>query len=71
MQSRVHCRSDIEYAQTPLSWMFDGQCFKVRKILREARTPDEKYFLVETAADGCFHLSYRSDSDTWDVIPEG
>jgi hypothetical protein len=70
MEFQVECRSDYEYAQIPRSWREADRQYIVRRVIQEARTPDEKKFLVETMEKERYWLCYRPATDRWTVTIE-
>lgn len=65
----VECRSDSEYAERPLSILWEGQQLEVAEILSRWRGPTEKGFRVQTANKRFFELTYREIPDEWTIQP--
>ena len=65
----VECRSDIEYAERPLSLMWQGIRYEIAEILARWRGPGEKGFRVKTVDGSAFELTYQEFSDDWHVQP--
>lgn len=65
----VECRSDTEYADRPLSLLWDGRRHEIAEILSRWRGPGEKGFRVKTTDGFAFELTYREISDDWHVQP--
>lgn len=65
----VECRSDTEYAERPLSLVWQGCRFEIAEILARWRGPGEKGFRVKTADGRAFELTYLEFSDDWHVQP--
>jgi len=65
----VECRSDTEYAERPLSLMWQGKRHEIAEILARWRGPDEKGFRVKTVDGQAFELTYHEFSDDWQVQP--
>lgn len=63
----VECRSDSEYAERPLSLMWEGQRLEIAEILSRWRGPAEKGFRVQTVDRQVFELTYRELPDEWKV----
>lgn len=63
----VECRSDSEYAERPLSLLWEGKRLEIAEILSRWRGPGEKGFRVQTTDKQIFELTYREISDTWKV----
>ena len=67
----VECRSDSEYAERPLSLMWEGQRLEIAEILSRWRGPAEKGFRVQTADKQVFELTYREVPDEWQITNLG
>ena len=65
----VECRSDTEYAERPLSLVWQGCRYEVAEIISRWRGPDEKGFCVKTTQGMAFELTYQEVSDDWHVQP--
>ncbi len=65
----VECRSDTEYAERPLSLMWQGNRYEIAEILARWRGPGEKGFRVKTIDGSAFELTYQEVSDDWQVQP--
>ncbi len=65
----VECRSDTEYAERPLSLMWQGRRYEIAEILARWHGPGEKGFHVKTANGLAFELTYQELSDDWYVQP--
>lgn len=65
----VECRSDTEYAERPLSLIWQGCRYEVAEILARWRGPAEKGFRVKTVDGSAFELTYQEFSDDWHVQP--
>ena len=65
----VECRSDSEYAERPLSLIWEGRRFEIAEILARWRGPGEKGFRVKTANGQAFELTYREIADEWQIQP--
>jgi len=65
----VECRSDSEYAERPLSLLWEGRRFEIAEILARWRGPGEKGFRVKTADGQAFELTYREIADEWQIQP--
>lgn len=63
----VECRSDSEYAERPLSLMWEGQRLEIAEIISRWRGPAEKGFRVQTADKQIFELIYREFPDEWNI----
>jgi hypothetical protein len=69
MRDLVECRSDSEYAERPLSLMWEGQRLEIAEILSRWRGPAEKGFRVQTVDKRVFELTYHEVSDEWSIQP--
>jgi hypothetical protein len=65
----VECRSDTEYAERPLSLIWQGQRYEIAEILARWRGPAEKGFRVKTENGFAFEITYQEFSDDWNVQP--
>jgi hypothetical protein len=65
----VECLSDLEYADRPLSLMWQGHRYEIAEILARWRGPAEKGFRVKTMDGFAFELTYQEISDDWHVQP--
>ena len=65
----VECRSDTEYAERPLSLIWQGRRLEIAEILARWRGPGEKGFRVKTVDGQAFELTYQEFSDDWRVQP--
>jgi len=65
----VECRSDTEYAERPLSLMWEGQRYEIAEIFARWRGPNDKGFRVKTVEGYFFELTYHQISDDWKVQP--
>ena len=69
MMENVECRSDSEYAERPLSLVWDGHRYEIAEIVARWRGPSEKGFRVKTTNGQAFDLTYRELPDEWVVQP--
>jgi hypothetical protein len=65
----VECLSDLEYADRPLSLIWQGRRYEIAEILARWRGPAEKGFRVKTMDGFAFELTYQEISDDWHVQP--
>ena len=65
----VECRSDSEYAERPLSLVWEEERLEIAEILSRWRGPGEKGFRVLTVDKQVFELTYREVSDEWSIQP--
>lgn len=69
MMETVECRSDTEYAERPLSLLWQGSRYEIAEIISRWRGPGEKGFRVKTTKGMAFELTYQEVSDDWHVQP--
>ena len=69
MRDLVECRSDSNYAERPLSLIWDGQRLEIAEIISRWRGPAEKGFVVQTADKKVFELTYWELPDEWKIQP--
>jgi hypothetical protein len=73
MMETVECRSDpqslTEYAERPLSLVWQGRRHEIAEIISRWRGPGEKGFRVKTTKGMAFELTYQEVSDDWHVQP--
>lgn len=67
MAEQVECRSDLEYADTPLAFVWQGQRLEVEGVIARARTPRGKVFRVMTVGSGAFELTYDEIEAEWSI----
>lgn len=67
MSDRVECQSNFEYAERPTALHWEGQQLSVEKIIATRRTPDGKYFRIQTATGQIFELFYNELNDDWRI----
>jgi hypothetical protein len=65
----VECLSDTEYADRPLSLIWQGHHYEIAEIFARWRGPNEKGFRVKTVNGLAFELTYLEVSDDWHVQP--
>jgi hypothetical protein len=65
MAELVECRSDLNYADTPLAFYWEGRRLEVEELLASWLTPQGKGFRVKAAEDQVFELFYDEGKDTW------
>jgi hypothetical protein len=65
----VECRSDSEYAERPLSLVWQGRRHEIAEIFARWRGPAEKGFRVKTEDGFAFEITYQEFSDDWHVQP--
>jgi hypothetical protein len=69
ISEKVECRSDTEYAERPLSLLWNGSRYEIAEIFARWRGPGEKGFRVKTVNGQAFELTYHEVSDDWHVQP--
>lgn len=67
IQTRVECYAGYAYPQRPVAFWWQGQRLVVTAVRSEARLPDGKRFLVETASEQVFEINYNQIQDMWTV----
>ena len=67
MAELVECRSDLDYADTPLALHWGGRHLKIVEIVARWRTPRGKNFRVKTAEDQVFELFYNEVDEEWHI----
>ncbi len=67
MAELVECRSDLDFADTPLALYWEGQRFKIDEIVARWRTPQGKVFRVKAAGNQLFELLYDEINDEWHI----
>jgi hypothetical protein len=67
MVELVECRSDLDYADTPLALYWQGQRLKIEEVMARWRTPQGKAFRVKTVGDYSFELFYDELKEEWYV----
>jgi hypothetical protein len=67
MVELVECRSDLNYADTPLAFYWEGKRLKVDELLESWRTPQGKGFRVKAAGNQVFELFYDEGKDAWQI----
>jgi hypothetical protein len=63
----VEVRSDTEYAERPLSLIWQGRRYEIAEIISRWHGPGEKGFRVKTVNGLAFELTYHEISDDWHV----
>ena len=64
-QVRVECYAGHTSPQRPVALWWQGQRLVVIAVRSEARLPEGKRFLVETAGEQVFEINYNQPGDTW------
>ncbi len=59
------CRSDSEYAESPIVLTWEGQRLEIAEIQARWRTPEGKFFLVHVQDGRIFELCYQQAVDAW------
>jgi hypothetical protein len=67
MTDTVECRSDTEYAERPLSLIWQGHRHEIAEVFARWRGPGEKGFRVKTTKGLVFELTYQEFSDNWHI----
>ena len=69
MTDIVECHSEFEYAEKPVTLTWQGQRLEIKAILSQWRTPQGKWFHVQTDDMQTFKLLYDEAADTWHINP--
>ena len=69
MESLVRCRSDSEYAERPVKFLWEGEELVVSEIITRWRSPEGKYFRVKTNTLSIFLLFYHEEQNSWYIEP--
>lgn len=64
---RVECYAGYAYPQRPLAIWWQARRLEIVEVRSEARLPQGKRFVVETAGERMFEILYNSLADTWTV----
>ena len=64
---KVKCYSGQNYAERPISFIFEDREYKVAGIEKEWRGVDGKNFLVRTEDNKLFRLCYNESQDQWSL----
>jgi hypothetical protein len=67
MAELVECRSDLDFADTPLALHWEGRRLKIVEIVARWRTPQGKSFRVKSAGDQLFELFYDEVNEEWHI----
>jgi hypothetical protein len=59
MAELVECYSGSTYGEKPTALTWQGKRFIILEILSQGRTPQAKWFRVQTEAGDLFELSYN------------
>ena len=63
----VECHSGHEYGERPIAVTWKGERLEISSILDRWRTPDGKYFRVETIDKQVFEITYIELYDEWRI----
>ncbi|HEX2924185.1 MAG TPA: DUF6504 family protein [Chloroflexota bacterium] len=75
--SLVECHAGRHYPDRPLAFRWQGRRLEVEEVERqwrsqgEARSSPILYHYIVRTAEGRFHLTYDSNSDTWEIAGQG
>jgi hypothetical protein len=67
MSDLVKCRSEVDYAERPFAFEWEGQWLQITKIVQRWRSPQGLGFQVITEDLQHFELFYDLPGDTWQV----
>jgi len=65
---RVQCHSGYTYAEKPVAFNYRNEDYKIDKIEKEWREPEEKHFLVLTRNKKIFELCYNDHKNEWSLV---
>jgi uncharacterized protein (UPF0128 family) len=67
---QVKCYSSHTYAERPLSFLWQGEEYKVEEIEKAWQEPAKKLFKVITEDGKSFKLCYNEITDQWSLREE-
>lgn len=67
LTDHVQCSSSSEYADRPVAIQWSGKTVKIHKIITRWRTPEGKYFRVQSIDNKRFLLFYDESNYRWQV----
>jgi len=67
MGDLVECRSDLNFADTPLAFYWEDQRLVVEDILARWLTPQGRGFRVKAGGDQQYELFYNEAEDEWRI----
>jgi hypothetical protein len=67
MDARVECRSDLNFADTPLALYWEGQRLGIEEILARWLTPQGRGFRVKAQGNRVFELFYNEQEEEWQI----
>lgn len=65
----VECRSDADYAERPLSLIWNGRRYEIAEVISRWQGPSEMGFQVKTIDGRVFELTYQEMPNNWHVEP--
>lgn len=68
MPELVECLSDIEYAERPMAFCWQGERQNIHQVIASWRTPQAKWFRVLGEEGQIYDLCYTYTLDAWSVI---
>ncbi len=63
----MECRSDLNYADTPLAFQWESRRLQVEEVLQRWRTPQGRGFRVKAGEGRVFELIYDEAKDQWQI----
>ncbi|MGA9397857.1 MAG: hypothetical protein WBV22_06310 [Anaerolineaceae bacterium] len=69
MKEIVHSHSGFRYAEKPISFQWEADEYKIKRIIAEWKTECGQNFTVITDKDRIFELNYDETIDQWQVKP--
>ncbi len=67
MHAQVECRSDLNYADTPLAFYWEGQRLEVEELLARWLAPQGRGFRVRAQGNQVFELYYDEQKEEWQI----
>ncbi len=69
MNILVRSHSKFRYAEKPISFQWETDEYKIKRIIAEWKTEYGYFFTVITDEDRIFELSYDENNDHWQIKP--
>lgn len=67
MADLVECRSDLNFADAPLAFYWEGQRLKIEDILARWLTPQGRGFRVKVGGNHVYELFYNEVEEEWHI----
>jgi hypothetical protein len=65
----VECLSSSSYPERPVALHWAGERLEIEAILSQWRTPEERWFRVQTRDQRIFELTYEEIGEGWRIHP--